>query len=700
MSCIEYSVHGRCAVIKFANLPVNSLGLALRIAVVDALDRAAADASVAAIVLTGSDDVFSGGADIREFGTPSGTAEPNLATLIEIVEQSTKPVVAAIAGVCMGGGVELALGAHYRVAKADASIALPEVKLGLLPGAGGTQRLPRLVGVELATNIIVSGEARTAASLAHTRLFDELVEGDLTQRAIAFAERIVGSGTALTRVRDLAIDGADHESFFQFARNTVKGIAGPFPAPGKCIDAVQAALSGSFDEGLQVERRLFLELMLTSESRALRHAFFAERASGKLEGVDPRLQQREVRRIGVVGAGTMGTGIAVSFANAGIPVQLVERSAQALQHGIERVRGQYASDLRKGRISAAVLEQRLAAISGSVRFEDLAGCDLVIEAVFEDLALKQNVFRQIDSVAKPGAILATNTSTLDVDRIAQATRRPQDVLGMHFFSPAHVMRLVEVVRGAATAPDALLTAVRLARRIKKTPVVAGVCDGFIGNRMLDKYMQSASALVVDGALPWQIDAALEGWGMAMGPFRMADLAGNDIGWAIRKQRAVASEVRNADIGDWLCERGWFGQKTGAGWFVYPDGSRAGRPRAEVEAMLAEYRRAYGHEARTIDAVEIVQRCIYALVNEGARILDEGIAARASDIDVVYLTGYGFPAHRGGPMLYADEVGLYHVARTMRRFAARGDRFWEPAALIERRLSDGTTLTENFSRRVP
>jgi len=661
-------------------------------AVAEGLDRALADPAVVATVLAGAGTAFSGGADIREFNTPKALAEPTLHTLIRMAEASSKPVVAAIGGVCMGGGLELALGCSDRVASARAQVALPEVKLGLLPGAGGTQRLPRMVGVETALNMIVSGTPVPASELAGTALFDAVVEGDPLPAAIAHGRRVAQEGRPPRRVRDVRIDYPNAEAFFQFARNSVAAAVRNLPAPLKCVDAVAAAVAKPFEEGLRFERSLFLELVQTPESRALRHAFFAERAAARIPGLGQDVVPRSVGRFGVVGAGTMGGGIAMSFASAGIPVTLLETTPAALERGVGTIRGNYEGAVKKGRMTADALAATMALITPTLDARALAHADLIVEAVFEDMAVKQEVFRQLDEIARPGAILATNTSTLDVDRIARSTRRPQDVVGAHFFSPAHVMKLLEIVRGAATAPDVLATMMQVGKRIGKTAVVAGVCDGFIGNRMLEQYVRQAMFLLEEGASPQQVDTALEGFGMAMGPFRMGDLAGNDIGWHIRQRRYVDKpHVTYSRIGDGLCERGRFGQKTGAGWYRYEPGARTALPDPEVDALIEQYRRDIGVAPRAIPGDEIVERCILALVNEGARLLEEGIALRASDIDVVYLTGYGFPRYRGGPMFYADTLGLYNVVRAMRRIGAmpRADAaFWQPAPLLARLAAEG------------
>ena len=688
-------MHDTVAVLTLDNPPVNGLGLALRTALVAGIDRALADSHVQAVVIIGAGNVFSAGADIREFNTPKAMAEPTLRTVIRIVEAATKPVIAAIGGTCMGGGLELSLGCHFRVAVPDAQVALPEVKLGIVPGAGGTQRLPRAVGVERALNMIVSGAPVPAAQLNDTALFDELVEGDLLAGALAFAGRIVAEQRPIKRVRDSEPTFPGAEAFFQFARTSVAALARNFPAPLKCVDAVAASVSMPFDEGLRYERELFTQLVATVESKALRHAFFAERAATKIPGIPEATAARKVASVAVIGAGTMGGGIAMNFLNAAMPVTLLETTQAALDKGMATIRDNYEASLKKGKLTSEKLAQTLALLKPTLAYADVAQADLVIEAVFEEMAVKQAVFTQLDTVMKPGAVLATNTSTLNIDVIAAFTKRPQDVVGMHFFSPANVMKLLEVVRGEKTAADVLLTAMQVARKIRKTAVVSGVCDGFIGNRMIEQYLRQAFFLVEEGASPQQVDRALEKFGMAMGPFRMSDLAGNDIGWYIRKRRYVERpQVVYSKIADRLCELGRFGQKTGLGWYQYPPGKRDALPDPIVEAMIASYRKERGITARNIGDDEIVERCVYALVNEGARIVEDGIALRASDIDVVYLTGYGFPLYRGGPMFYADTVGLYNVVRSIERFAAQpgGDAvFWQPAPLLARLAADNNSF---------
>jgi len=694
----HYETRGAVAVITLDNPPVNGMGLETRRAVAAGIEKAEADAAVKAIVLTGAGKAFSGGADIREFGSPKALAEPNLLSLISLVEQCSKPIVAAIHTVCMGGGLEISLGCHYRIAQKGAKIALPEVKLGLLPGAGGTQRLPRALGVEPALNMIVSGEAVPAEMLAMVpgqKLFDRIVDADVVDAAVAFAEEIADS-RPLPKVRDIKASHPNPDAYFQFARNMVGAQAKNFPAPLRALDAVAASVTSKrFEDGLRTEREGFAHLMLTPESKALRHAFFGERAASKIADVPEDTPRRTIAKVGVIGAGTMGGGIAMNFLNAGLPVVILETKQEALDRGLATIRGNYEAQVKKGKLTEEKLAQRMGLLTPTLDYAGLSDADLIIEAVFEEMGVKEHVFRQLDEVAKPGAILASNTSTLDIDRIAAFTKRPGDVLGLHFFSPANVMKLLEVVRGAATAKDVLATCMDLAKKIKKTAVVSGVCDGFIGNRMIEHYFRQSTFLLDEGASPEAIDRALEKFGFPMGPFRMSDLAGNDIGWAIRKRRYVEKpEMKYSKSADLLCELGRFGQKTGAGWYDYQKGKRDAIPSPVVAEMLEKHRASLGIAPRKIDDDEIVHRLVFALVNEGARLLDEGIAQRASDIDMVYLTGYGFPLWRGGPMCYADTFGLFNVVQTMRRFARNPNddaAFWQPAPLLERLLAEGKPL---------
>jgi 3-hydroxyacyl-CoA dehydrogenase len=687
----EYVVHGSVAVITLNNPPVNGLGLATRTAAVDGIRRAEQDDAIKAIVITGAGKAFSGGADIREFNSPKALTEPTLHTLIRTVESSTKPVVAAIHSVCMGGGLELALGCNYRVALPGAQIALPEVKLGLLPGAGGTQRLPRVLGLEMALNMILSGTPVSSEKLAGTALFDEVYPAgtDLVAAVVGFAEKIA-EVRPLPKVRDRSVGHPDHEALLQASRESVKASAGAFPAPLLIVECVAAAVTMPFEEGLKFERSHFLALAQTPESKSLRHAFFAERAAGKIPDVPADTPVRAIARAAVIGAGTMGGGIAMAFANAGIPVTLVETKQEALDKGLATIRTNYEHTASKGKLTSDQCTQRIALVAGTLSYEDIAQADIVIEAVFEDMGVKEQVFRQLDKVMKPGAILATNTSTLDVNKIAGFTTRPQDVIGTHFFSPANVMKLLEIVRGAQTGKDVLATTMALSKKLKKTGVVSGVCDGFIGNRMLEQYLRQAGFLLDEGALPEQVDKAIEQFGFAMGPYRMSDMAGNDVGWYIRKRRAVESpQIVYSKTADLLCEQGRFGQKSGAGWYDYKPGDRKAHPSQLVDDMIVRHSQDRGIERRQISDEEIVERLVYALVNEGAKILEEGIAMRASDIDMVYLTGYGFPLHRGGPMFYADTVGLPTVLAAIEKYArGRNGEAWTPAPLLVRLAAEG------------
>ena len=695
----QYQVQGDVAIITLNNPPVNGLGLSTRLGIADGMAQANADATVKAIVITGAGKAFSGGADIKEFGSPKAGQEPNLNSVIGVLENSAKPVIAAIHTVVMGGGLELALGCHYRIAAPGTSVALPEVKLGLLPGAGGTQRLPRVLGVEAALNMIVSGEAiksEMLAMLPGQKLFDKMSASaeTLADEALAFA-RSVADVRPLPLVRDLKCKHPQGDAYFQFARNMVKGMSKNFPAPAKCVDAVEAATKKKFDDGMAVERDIFMNLMLTSESKALRHLFLAERAASKIPDVPVDTAQRAINSIAVIGAGTMGGGIAMNFLNAGIPVKMLEMKQEALDRGVATIRKNYEAQVKKGKLKQDKYDQRMALLTTTLSYDDLGGTDMVIEAVFEEIGVKEAVFKELDRVMKPGAILASNTSTLDVDKIASFTKRPEDVVGLHFFSPANVMKLLEVVRGAKTAKDVMATVMSVAKKIRKTAVVSGVCNGFIGNRMIEQYGRQGGFLLDEGCTPTQVDKAMEKFGMAMGPFRMGDLAGNDIGWAIRKRRYQEKpNMKYSKTADLLCEKGRFGQKTGAGWYDYVAGKRDAIPNAEVVTMIEEHRKALGITPRKISDEEIVQRLVFSLVNEAAHILEEGIANKASDIDIVYIFGYGFPAHRGGPMNYADQVGLFNVVQAMNRFALNpmdDAKFWQPAPLLARLAAEGKTF---------
>ncbi len=695
----DYQVHGNVAVITLNNPPVNGMGLETRRALVAGIAQAQADAAIKAVVITGHGKAFSGGADVREFGSPKAFQEPNLLSVIACVENCSKPVVAAIHSVAMGGGLELALGCHYRICAPGTSISMPEVKLGLIPGAGGTQRLPRALGVEPALNMIVSGEpikSEMLAMLPGQKLFDQMATSpqSLMDEAMAYA-REVADVRPLPKVRDLPCKHPQGDAYFQFARNMVKGMAKNYPAPPKAVDAVEMATQKKFDDGMMFEREQFINLMWTPESRALRHLFGAQRAASKIADVPSDTPVRDIKLVAVIGAGTMGGGIAMNFLNAGMAVKILETKQEALDRGVATIQKNYEERVKKGKLKEDKAAQRMALLSTTMSYDDISQADLVIEAVFEDMGVKEAVFKQLDAVMKPGAILASNTSTLDLNKIAHFTQRPQDVVGLHFFSPANVMKLLEVVRGKDTAKDVLATVMDVAKKIKKIAVLSGVCDGFIGNRMIDQYGRQAGFLLDEGCTPAQVDRAIEKFGWAMGPFRMSDLAGNDIGWAIRKrQYAENPKRRYSKTADLLCEQGRFGQKTGAGWYDYKPGKRDAIANKDVEAMIAKHRESLGIQPRKISDEEIVQRLNFALVNEAAHILEEGIASKASDIDMVYISGYGFPIYRGGPMNYADELGLFNVVQAMQRFATNPHddaEFWQPAPLLAQLAAEGKTF---------
>ena len=684
----------RIAVITLNNPPINALGAQLRRELAERFREVAVDQSVDGVLLIGSDRVFSGGGDINEFD--GAIAQPDLPTVVEIIDSLSKPVVAAIGGICFGGGLELALATHYRIAHVGASFGLPETKLGLIPGGGGTQRLPRAIGLEKSIDFILGGETFGPSLFAGTPLVDNLTDGNLLSEALAFTRKIVSAKAPLRRLRDLKVE-SECSSFalIEEERQRRRHSSSRYPCYLAALDCLEKAVSVPFDEGQRYERQRFLELKDTTTARALRYAFLAERTAAKIPDLPASVSTRIVRHVGIVGAGTMGRGICINFLNGGFPVTLLDSNQVAVQQGVVAIRGVYESALKKGRLTAAAIEERMYRLTVAGDFSDLSDSDLVIEAVYEEMDAKEAVFRHLDQVCKSGAILATNTSTLNVDRIAGFTGRPEDVVGTHFFSPANVMRLLEVVRGRHTSDEVLATTMKLAKSIGKIAVVSGVCDGFIGNRMLEHYVRMAGLMVEEGALPWQVDRALEEWGMSMGPFRMGDLAGNDIGWAIRKRRyKERPHVKYARIGDRLCELGRFGQKTGLGWYAYKN--LTPEPDPDVEKMIFDYRATHDIATRPINDSEIVERCIFALVNEGTRVVEEGIALRASDVDVVYLNGYGFPRFRGGPMKFADEFGLTDVVASMRNFQkATEDSFWEPSTLLRKAAEGGKTLTGRF-----
>ena len=693
MATATLTKSGDVAVIAMEHAPVNALAQGVRQGLKDGIAAANADPAIKAIVVTGAGRAFSAGADITEFR--SGPKPPGLGEVIDGIEASGKPVVAALNGLALGGGLEVALGCHYRVAtKAANQLGLPEVKIGILPGAGGTQRLPRLIGVEAALDMIVSGNPINAEKAAKVGLVDRVVEGDVVEGAIAYARELVAAGKGPRPGSATRIDPASlpADLFDKKRASIARHPSGPMAAKN-CIAAVEAAVGSDYKSGLARERELFLELAGKPYARALQYAFFAERQAANIPDIGKDVTPRDVKTVGVLGAGTMGTGIALAFLNAGLPVTVVETNQGALDQGAKRIRDTIESNVQRGRISADEGARRLANFATGLDLKALANADLIIEAVFENMALKKEVFAKLDGIAKPGAILASNTSTLDVDQIAAATKRPQDVLGMHFFSPANIMRLLEIVRGKATAKDTLATAMAIARRIGKVGVVSGVCFGFIGNRMVEAYLEEVQAMMLEGATPAEIDNALEAWGLAMGPNAMMDMAGLDVGYRIRQEHKPTGErARFYRVTDAIVEMGRHGQKTGAGMYSYgADRKRQSDPM--IEEMFAKEAAAQGLSNRKPDADEIVERCLLRLANEGVKILDEGIALRASDIDTIYLNGYGFPGWRGGPMWQIEEMGLAKVAEKIKAYEARHGARWKPAALLDKLAASGGKLAD-------
>ncbi|WP_203143230.1 3-hydroxyacyl-CoA dehydrogenase NAD-binding domain-containing protein [Marinobacter mangrovi] len=690
---VTYQREGAVGVITVNYPPVNALGHAVRSGLLAALEQGQQDAEAKALLLVCEGRTFIAGADIREFGKPM--QEPGLPSVVETFERSDKPIIAAIHGTALGGGLEMALGCHYRVALDSAKVGLPEVKLGLLPGAGGTQRLPRLAGAQVSLDMITSGNFVSADEALQNGIVDAVESGsDVKAVGLAFARKVIDEGKPVRRVRDLN-DKVDAEKgsdiFDQYRAGLQKKARGLF-SPFKCVDAVEAAFQLPFADGMKRERELFMECMESPQRAGLVHAFFAEREVSKVPGLAKDTPVRDVNSVGIIGAGTMGGGIAMNFANVGIPVRLLEVKQEALDKGLAIIRRNYENTARKGRITQAQVEERMALIQPTLSYDDFADVDLVIEAVFENMGVKKDIFGTLDKVCKPGAILASNTSTLDIDEIASATRRPQDVVGMHFFSPANVMKLLENVCGSQTADDVKATVMAVAKRIKKVGVLVGNCYGFVGNRMLHQRGAEATKLVNEGASPQQVDKVLTDLGFPMGQFAMSDLAGIDVGYRIREERRKAGEDVPASWMDKLAEEGRLGQKTQAGVYLYEEGSRKPVVDPKVDALIAEFRKEQGIEPREISDQEILERCMYVMINEGAKILEEGIAARALDVDIVWIYGYGFPAYRGGPMFWADQVGVKEIYDTVKRFhdTLGGDQ-WKPAALLERLASEGKTF---------
>ena len=691
---VSYELVDNIAVISVNNPPVNALSQAVREGILDAVTTAQGDASEA-IILHCEGRTFIAGADIKEFGKPP--QEPGLPSILSAIEDSSKPVIAAIHGTALGGGFEVALACHYRCAIASAKVGLPEVKLGLLPGAGGTQRVPRIAGVKAALELITSGNPVAAPKAKDMGLVDEIIAAeDLKAGAIEYAKGLVESGAPLKRIRDITIDPATVEpGFFDAARKRLARRARGQIAQDKIVSCLEAAVNLPMDEGLERERELFRELVTSPESAAMRHIFFAQRLAAKIKDLPKDTARREVNTVAIIGGGTMGGGIAMCFANVGIPVLMLEIDDEALQRGMGIIEKNYKITLGKGKMTEDQMGQRLALITGTTDYADLGDVDMVIEAVFENLELKKEIFAKLDGVCKPGAILATNTSYQDIDAIAAATSRPQDVLGMHFFSPANVMKLLEVVRGEKTADDVLATTMAIGKRIDKVCALSRVCYGFIGNRMLGGYGREAQMLLMDGCTPSQVDSALEKFGMAMGPLAMGDLAGLDVGYKARQGRTdLPDDPKLYRIGTLLVEMGCYGQKTGSGFYQYDAETRARMVDPEVEAMIKAEAAKIGVEQRDISDEEILQRCFYPLINEGARILEEGIAQRPSDIDVVYVFGYAFPVAKGGPMYYADQIGLKQVYDKICEFRDRdGEQYWQSAPLLKQLAEAGKTFAE-------
>lgn len=702
---VRLTKEGDIGVVTIDNPPVNALGPGVPEGIMAAVAECSRDAAIEGIVLTGAGKIFCGGADINEFGKLTSGKKPLeaiLDPLLYALEDSAKPVVCAIHGTAFGGGLETAMACHYRVADPGAQVGQPEVKIGLIPGAGGTQRLPRLAGVGKALEMCAGGDPISAADALASGIVDKLIEGDLVTGAVAFAREIIAKGGPPRKTRDqnakLGTPGTN-APIFAGAREVAKKKARGLTAPFKAIEAVEAAVALPFEEGCKRERELFRECLFSDQSKALIHVFFAEREVAKVPGITKDTPRIPIRRAAVVGAGTMGGGIAMTYANAGIPVLLKEIDQPALDRGLATIRKNYAATVQKGRLTQSQMDERLARIEPTLSFDRFEEADIVVEAVFEGMDLKKQVFAELDRVTRPDAVLASNTSTLNIDQIASATQRPQQVIGHHFFSPANVMKLLEIVRGKETSPSVIATSMDLAKRLSKVGVLVGNCRAFVGNRMFDPYVREAQFLLEEGASIEEVDRAMTAFGMAMGPLAVLDLAGLDVGWRIRKEyRDHEKPGRRAFLAeDRLCELGHYGQKTGAGWYRYEAGSRAATPNPEAARLVEEAARQSGVARRSIAPEEIVERTVYALINDGARILEEGIAIRAGDIDIVYVYGYGFPAARGGPMWYADTVGLPKVLERIQLFERDHGKLWSPAPLLARLAAEGKTFAQ-FDRQ--
>lgn len=690
---VEYQAHGAIALIALNNLPVNAMGVAVRQGIAEAIRKAETDETIKAIVLAGRGRCFCGGADIREFGKPR--REPFLTDVINSIEACEKPVVAAVHGTAVGGGCEILLGCHYRVGDGSAKFGLPEIKLGLLPGAGGTQRLPRLIGIAPALDIILSGEYADAEQAKKLGFFDEIIDGDLVQGGLDYANRLIADGKGPRRTRDIEIDDTDAEKIFVDARAKIARRSRGLIAPDRCIEAIEQALKISLDEGLALERTYFDELLQSNQSKAQRHLFFAERLAHKIPDVPADTPFREIRTAAVIGGGTMGRGIAISLANGGVPVTVLEINAETLARGLAAIRDTYVGSVSRGSLSQSNMDERLELISGATEYSGIAAADIVIEAVFEEMDLKKQIFAKLDETCKQGAILATNTSSLDIDEIALATQRPGDVIGTHFFSPANVMKLMENVRGEKTAPDVIATVMKLSKDIDKVGALVGVCDGFVGNRMLYAYRRQAEFLLEEGALPDHIDKVIYEFGFPMGPFAMGDLAGLDVGYLVRQHRRKTkpSNDRYSFIGDRIVEMGRHGQKNRMGWYLYEEGSHKPIPDPQIEKLIVGISEELGIARRQVSDREILERCMYTLINEGAKILGEGIAIRPSDVDLIWIYGYGFPIGKGGPMFYADQVGVKEIHEVMKRLYDEHGEMLRPAPLLEELAKSGRSFAD-------
>ncbi|WP_169545951.1 3-hydroxyacyl-CoA dehydrogenase NAD-binding domain-containing protein [Sneathiella aquimaris] len=685
---VNYHAEGNVGVITINNPPVNALSVGVRAGIQGGIEAANKDDSVSSVVIVCDGRTFIAGADITEFGKPP--QEPSLHQVIGSIEMSNKPVVAAIHGTALGGGLETALGCHYRVASPKAQVGLPEVKLGILPGAGGTQRLPRVVGIPMALEMITSGNPIKADKALEVGLVDEIADGDLKSTAIAFAEKVVAEGRPLIKIsdRDEKLQAAkDNPGIFDDFRKSIARKARNFEAPENCIKAVQASTELPFPEGLKRERELFIELMEGEQSISQRYFFFAERQAAKIPDVPKDTPLIDINKVGIIGAGTMGGGIAMNFLQAGIPVTIVETTQEALDKGVALIEKNYAATVSKGRMSREAMDKCMSLLSPTTELEDVKDVDIVIEAIFENMDVKKELFAKLDGICKDGAILATNTSTLDVEEIGDVTERPEYVIGLHFFSPANVMKLLEEVRTTKTSKSVMATCMALAKRIGKVPAMVGVCEGFVGNRILHRRSEQATQLIMEGALPQDVDRVLFDFGMPMGPFAMSDLAGNDVGWRIRQGKGETSPIADA-----ICELGRFGQKTGSGYYLYKEGSRTPTPDPVVEEIILKASADAGIERREISDQEILERCIYPMINEGAKILEEGIATRASDIDVIWVYGYGWPVYRGGPMRYAEAVGLETVYNSLVAYQEKFGDYFKPAALLERLVKEGKSFS--------